>query len=228
MRLLASAVAVSVVLMLTACDPGGPEPVATAPAESPSATATIEPTAEAEPAAATVLIRTESLAVLDEDAVVMAEFDYFESPTAAIATLTEVFGGDPVVTAFEGHTHQWPGNYYAWDGFTLIDYDGPSIAYGEDFAVASSAAVVRGLTVETVSDITVGASAAAVEAAGGVIQSFSYEGTSATWYQVDGIAGTDPEWIEWEGGSRIYVNAAMTGPGGTVTILSAPVANYGT
>ena len=230
MRLIAPAIAVSLLMLLTACDPGGSDPAPPASSE-PSESATVEPVvdeeAEAEPEAATILFRTESFAILDEDDVTMQEFDYFDSPAEAISALTEVFGGAPVVTPFEGHTHQEPGNYYAWDAFTLIDYDAPAVAYGEEYGVASSAAVVRGLTVETVADLTVGSTAAAAIAAGGSEQGFSYDGMTAAWIQLDIVAGTDPEWLSFEGGSRIFVHAALSGPGGTITILSAPVANYG-
>ncbi len=229
MRLIAPAIAVSLVLLLTACDPSGSDPTPPPPSE-PADSATLAAPAETAapaPAAATILLRTASFAILGEDDVALQQFDYFDPPAEAISALTAAFGGAPTVTAFEGHTHQWPGSYYAWDGFTLIDYDGPAIAYGEDFGVATNAAVVRGLTVETVGDITVGASAAAVAAAGGIVQGFDYEGTSATWYQLDAVAGTDPEWADWDGGPRIFVNAAMTAADGTVSILSAPVANYG-
>ena len=158
MRLIAPAIALSVLVLLTACDPGTAEPTLPVSAE-PSGTSTIEPAVEEveeeEPDAATILIRTESFSILDEDDVAMEEFDYFDSPDGAIAALTEVFGSAPTITPFEGHTHQWPGNYYTWDGFTLIDYDGPAVAYWEEYDVASSAAVVRGLAVETVGGITV-------------------------------------------------------------------------
>ena len=229
MRLITPAIAVSLLILLTACDPGGVDP-APPPSAEPSESATVEPVVEEEvdePEPATIVLRTESFAILDEDDATMDEFDYFEAPTDAIATLTEVFGGEPVITGFEGNTHQWPGSYYIWDAFTLIDYDGPAIAYGQDYDVASSAAVVRGLAIETVGGITVGSSAAEAIAAGGSEQGFSYEGTTAAWIQLDVVAGTDPEWAEWDGGPRIFVHAALSAPGGTVTILSAPVANYG-
>ena len=216
--------------MLTACSPAGSPATPPPPSVSPTAPATVEPVDEEDPdpEAATILLRTDFFAVLDDDGAVMQQFDYFDDPTAAIAALTEVFGSAPTVTAFEGHTHQWPGNAYAWDGFSIVDWvGGPGIAYGEDFAVTAGSAVVRGLAVETVGGITVGSSDAQIVAAGGLVQSFSYEGTSATWYQLDVQPGTDPEWAEFQGGPKIYVNAAVDIAGGPVTLLTAPVANYG-
>jgi hypothetical protein len=228
MRIIAPAIAVSLVLLLTACDPGGSGPVPTATPE-PTESTTVEPVVDedTEPQAATILFRTESFAILDEDDATMDEFDYFDSPAEAIAALTEAFGGAPVITTFEGHTHQWPGSNYTWDAFTLIDYDGPSIAYGEDYDVSTSASVVRGLAIETVGGITIGSTAAAGIATGGFVVDYSAESAGSVWLQLDIVASTDPEWAGVEGGPRIFVYGGLTGPDGTITTLSAPAANYG-
>ena len=230
MRLITPAIAVSLFILHTECTPVVSPSTPHAPSATSTTSSTAEPEAEeeAEPAPATILLRTDFFAVLDEDDVVMQQFDYFDDPTAAIAALTEVFGGEPTVTAFEGYTHQWPGNQYSWDAFSIIDWvGGGGIAYGEDYAVTARSAVVRGLSVETVGDITVGSTEAQLGAAGALVQGFSYEGTTATWYELDGRPATDPEWAGWEGGPRIYVNAAVDAAGGPVTQLTAPVANYG-
>jgi len=226
MRLIAPAIAVSLLVLLTACDPGTAESTPPVPAE-PSATASVDAVVDEDetPQPTTVLLRTQYFAILDEDDAVIEQFDYFDSPTGAIAALSEAFGGEPATSHYEGHLEQAPGTFYSWDGFTLLDYDGPAVAYGEDFEVSTTAAVVRGLAVETVGLVTVGTTAAQVAAAGGL--EVIWDGSPLLWYEVDAVPGTDPEWAEWAGGSRISVTAAIASAGGPVTSLTAPSANYG-
>ena len=226
MRLIAPAIAVSLLVLLTACNPGTAEstpPVPSDPTTTASADAVVDEDETPQPT--TVLLRTQYFAILDEDDVVIEQFDYFDSPTGAIAALSEAFGSEPATSHYEGHVEQAPGTFYSWDGFTLLDYDGPAVAYGEDFEVSTTAAVVRGLAVETVGGVTVGTTAAQVAAAGGL--EVVWDGSPLLWYEVDAVPGTDPEWAEWAGGSRNSVTAAIASAGGPVTSLTAPSANYG-
>lgn len=230
MRLIAPAIAVTLLALLTACEPGGsPSAPATpdsSPGDSSSSTPEPEPTEaldEDESGAATIVITTSLLLINDDEGSTINHFDYFDAPTAAITALTDYFGGDPVVTAFEGGKHSWPGNYYTWDAFTLIDWvGGPGIPYGEDFGVRSTAATVRGLHVETVSGITIGSTNAAVAAAGGVGGSYVYEGTTYAWMELDHLS-VDNEFPE----ALVFVYVTLSGVGGTVTQLAAPAANFG-
>ena len=226
MRLTAPAIAVSLLVLLTACDPGAAEPTAPVSSE-PSEIASADPVVDEDepPQPTTIMLRTQYFAILDEEDAVIEQFDYFDAPTGAIAALSEAFGGEPSTSHYEGHLEQAPGTFYSWDGFTLLDYDGPAVAYGEDFEVSTTAAVVRGIAVETVGGVTVGTTSAQVVAAGGL--EVLWDGSPLLWYEVDAVPGTDPEWAEWAGGSRISVTAAIASSGGPVTSLTAPSANYG-
>lgn len=171
----------------------------------------------------TIVITTSLLLINDDEGTAIDHFDYFDSPTAAISALTEHFGGEPVVTSFEGGNHSWPGNYYTWDAFTLIDWvGGPGIPYGEDFGVRSSSATVRGQHVETVAGLTIGSTSAAVAAAGGVGGSYEYEGSTHAWLELDHVS-VDNEFPE----ALVFVYVTLSGVGGTVTQLAAPAANFG-
>jgi hypothetical protein len=230
MRLITPVIAVTLLALLSACDPGGSSPTPATPDSSSTdgSSSTPEPTEtdapeDEDPAAATIVITTSLLLVNDDDGSTLDHFDYFDSPTAAINALTEYFGGDPVVTPFEGSNHSWPGNFYTWDSFTLVDWvGGPGIPYGEDFGVRSASATVRGLHVETVSGITIGSTSAAVTAAGGVGGSYVYDGTTYAWMELDHLA-VDNEFPD----ALVFVYVTLSGVGGTVTQLAAPAANFG-
>lgn len=226
MKILSTLLAAVVLTTLTACLPTFPPPTTTSPtptAETPGATVTPEPTEPTEPVAATILITTSLLLVNDAEGSTIAHFDYFGDPIAAIEAFTEFFGGDPVVTPFEGSNHSWPGNYYTWDGFTIIDHvGGPGIPFGEDFAVRTTAGTVRGIQVETVADVTIGSTSAAVVAAGGFGGSYEYDGTTYAWLELDHVT-VDSDTPE----SLVFVYVTLSGVGGTVTQLAAPAANWG-
>ena len=215
-------------LALTGCAPA-PTPDHHRPPPTAVPTVSASPTAEpeTEPRAATIVLATLSFTVLDEDGALLHEYDYFEPAAAPIADLTEIFGAAPVITAFPGFTHQWPGSEYAWGGFSLVDFDGPSIAYGEDFDLVVRAAEVNGIGIEVVGGAQVGDTSAAGLAAGGVVQSYPDFPDITPWLEFDTSVAPDPEWADWDGGPRRFVYGETTGAGGPISMLRAPSVNYG-
>lgn len=223
MRIATPLLAIAVIAALAACAPapasGGP-----GPSSSPKPTETVEPVVEeeTEPEASLIVVRTSGVTVLDEDGASMGSYGYFDEVTGVIAAFSEYFEGEPVVSPFEGSNHSWPGNFYTWDGFTIVDHvGGPGIPYGEDFAVKVTGATVRGITVETVGGIAVGDTSAAAVAAGGVADSYEYEGTIVGWVQLDPVPA--PEFD----GALVFVYLSLGTPGGPITQFAAPAANYG-
>ena len=218
--LLAPPVALALLIALAACVPTTPP--ATTPTLSsplPTATAAEELTG---PTPATIVISTSLILVNDSEGTTIDHFDYFADPTAAIDAFTEYFGGEPVVTPFEGSNHEWPGNFYNWDDFGIIDYVGGPGSTGEDFGVRAAAATVRGLVIETVHGIAVGDTAATASAAGAIAGSLEYEGTTHAWLEMDRISVDNnvPD-------ARAFVYLTLTSTGETITQLHAPSGNYG-
>lgn len=211
--------ALVVLAALAACVPIDPPAATPSPSPTVTATATEEPTG---PTPATVVLSTSLILVNDAEGATIDHFDYFDDPTAAIAAFTEYFGGDPVVTPFPGSNHEWPGNFYEWDDFGIIDYVGGPGGSGEDFGVRATAATVRGLGIETVSGIAVGDTAATAAAAGAIAVSQEIEGTTYAWLELDRISVDNSRPDE-----LIYVYLTLSAPGGTITQLTAPVANFG-
>ena len=212
--------ALVVIAALAACapiDPPAAPPALSSP--SPAATGEEEP---AGPTPATVVLSTSLILVNDAEGTAIDHFDYFDDPTAAIAAFTEYFGGDPVVTPFPGNNHEWPGNFYHWDDFGIIDYVGGPGGSGEDFGVRATATTVRGLDIETVGGIAVGDTAATAAAAGAIAVSQEIEGNTYAWLELDRISVDNSRPDE-----LIYVYLTLSAPAGTITQLTAPVANFG-
>ena len=207
-------------IMLAACAPIA-LPAATPTLSSPSPTAT-EAEGPTGPTPATIVITTSLILVNDSEGTTIDHFDYFTDPTAAIDAFTEYFGGDPVVTPFEGGNHEWPGNFYNWDDFGIIDYVGGPGSTGEDFGVRATAATVRGLVIETVDGIAVGDAAATASAAGATAGSLEYEGTTHAWLEMDHISVDNnvPD-------ARVFVYLTLSSTGEIITQLHAPSGNYG-
>ena len=231
MKPIAPVLALVVLAALTACDrtpaEPGAEPTVPGPESSSSAEPTEQPVDNTDPVADSILITTLTFAILDEEGSVLHEYDYFDPAAPVIADLTTLLGSAPVATPFEGHTHQWPGTDYTWGGFTLKDWDGPAVAYGQDFDIIVSSAAVHGLDVVTVGGIHVGSTTAEATAAGGSYQDTIFDFAIDPMFEMDSMLAPDPEWAEWYGGPRRYVYAHLTGADGTVDSLGAPYVNYG-
>jgi len=225
MRILSPLLAIAVIATLSACTPTVP-PVAPGASSSPTPTETIEPVVEPDPVPALIVIARESFTIADSEGTVTDDFDYVTDPAAAVARLTEVFGGSPIISNDEGNFHEWPSVIYTWSGFSVIDYiGGGSIPFGADYEVASSAATVNGVQIEAPGGVTVGDSTATATTAGGTAFSEVYDVT-VSWVEIDAIPDPNPEWAGWVGGPRIFVRLALDAPAGTVTTIAAPLVNY--
>lgn len=120
---------------LSACVPGGGP--STAPTASPTAAATSSPTPEV-PAAASVAISAEAIAVLDADGAMIVSFDYFQPTADVVAGLSEHLGA-PVDSPYEGGLESPPGVNHDWGGLRLIDNDAPVSApyYGDHWVIVT-------------------------------------------------------------------------------------------
>ncbi len=139
-----------------------------APAETPpAAPVSAEPEAQAEPEARAelVTVTAESITVTANDGTAIATFDYFQPTDDLVVGLTEVFDLEPRQERFEGgEGHAVPQTEWEWDGFFLIDNDGPGDPphYTNHF-VQVTVPAVGGVGIETVDGIRVGDDAATIE-----------------------------------------------------------------
>jgi hypothetical protein len=108
-------------LTLAACVAPSPTPEPTVSTPVGSSPADPTPTAEPEPLASVtaLVMRPEVLQLVDADRAVVAELDYLSDPTAAIDTLTSVFGSAPTEEEDPGWSHAPPATAHRWGDFTL-------------------------------------------------------------------------------------------------------------
>lgn len=129
------AVVIAAVLALTACTSGSQPPPSAIAVPTPAATATAVPTPAADPldSVTSLVARPTALELRAADGTVIASLDYMSSPTAAISTLTTVFGAPPDEEPYRGTNHTPPGIYHVWDGFVLDErfYDEERRAEGD-------------------------------------------------------------------------------------------------
>ncbi len=148
---------------LTACDPGTPAvtPTAAAPAATEAATST--PTAE--PVVATSVYFDASIVEIraGDD---VTSFDYYADPDELVDALTLAFGFAPSATSYSGGAHVPPGVRWEWSGFEIIDPDGfiPDDETTPTFQLATSAATVGDVAIESFGDLTIGSTQAEFEA----------------------------------------------------------------
>ena len=107
-----------------------------------------------------LVVSASSIRVVLDDGTIGDEFGYFEPIEPVAAALTAVFGGEPVVTTYEGI----PSVDYDWSGVS-IGTDGPAQPpTGPEIIMHVTAAEVRGIGIETVDGIKVGDPVAVLEA----------------------------------------------------------------
>ncbi|MGR2753113.1 hypothetical protein [Agromyces arachidis] len=118
---LRAALVAALVLPLAACA-AEPAPASAPPAEPApvSASPSAEPADPLE-AVVAVVLRPDVLELIDDGGSVVAEVDYMGDPAEAVATLTTVFGADPVSDPIEASPHFPGGVEHRWDGFRLIE-----------------------------------------------------------------------------------------------------------
>ena len=112
------AVALAVVLTLSACVSPLPTPT---PTPTPVATPTPTPSTAADPitTVAALVMRPESLQLMDVDGTVVAHLDYLSDPADAVGVLTALFGAAPTDEDFSGSSHFPPTTAHRWGDFTL-------------------------------------------------------------------------------------------------------------
>lgn len=213
-----------VALALGGCGPT-PEPDRTPSASAtPAATATPRSTPtsepEPEPRVATIVLRTETLTLLDEGDAVVATFSFLDEPAPLIALLTEAFGADPAVSLDAGSMETPTATIYEWGGFTLWDQDYVTPRLGfPNFLVIAEAPAVSGVALETLGGVHVGSSAAEVAAIASA--QYPFEGEQIT--EADPVPVPDEPDIP---GAAVTVSlwGTLDDPAQQIT---APVRNYG-
>ena len=117
-----AAAALSLVLALSGCFGPTPTPTPTPDAASPRPTPTATPPAEPVDPLTTVtsiVARPEAVELRDATGAVVVALDYLSPPADAVATLTTVFGREPVDESYDGSSHFPPSTAHRWDGFEL-------------------------------------------------------------------------------------------------------------
>ncbi len=139
-----------------------PSATPAAPAVTPSAT---PGRAEPESPGRVLTVTAEFLTVTTDDGTPIAEFDYFQPTEDVIVGMSELFGIKPARERFEGgEGHAQAQTSWEWDGFFLIDEDGPGDPpLDTDYFVAVTVPAVGEVDIETVDGIQVGNDAATIE-----------------------------------------------------------------
>ena len=122
--LIGSILAVTLALAGCAGEPGAPTGASTSAAATTPPPTTITPSPEptaVDPLESVVALvaRPTVLELRSADAAVVAEIDYLEEPTAAIATLTALFGTVPVDETYAATNHSPAGILHTWGSVTL-------------------------------------------------------------------------------------------------------------
>lgn len=176
-----------------------------------------------------MVISVNGIAIVDTDGETIAEFGYFDGEAlAAVAALTEAFGTEPVQSE-TGSTNHPESNAHvsSWSGLELRDMTAETLfPHVPAFKVLVTGAESNGIDIRTTDGVYVGMALAEVEA-------LSYR----SW--VDTGTGTDlpiylleQKPVEIDTGSD-YEPAALSvvvsskAPADTVTLISAPGANFG-
>lgn len=157
----------AIALTLTACaqsipqsDPTDAAPTAPATA-SPTAPATPSPTTEPAAEPDRLVMSATEVQIVLTDGTVGSQFGYFDPISDVVAQLTELFGQEPVMTAYEGTAaadYDWPG--------LSVGTDGPGTPpTGAEVIMFVTAAEVAGISIESVDGAQVGDPLAPLEAA---------------------------------------------------------------
>jgi hypothetical protein len=154
-------------LLLAGCTPSSStEPATSAsPAPSPSSSSSSSTSPSAAPEVSseptTIVVSTSELQLLLEDGSVSGEFVYADALDAVVAKLTELFGAEPTVTAYEGTA----AADYVWDGFR-VGTDGPTDTVGwPETYVTATATEINGIAIESAEGYRIGDDLLALEAA---------------------------------------------------------------
>ena len=137
-----AAVIAALVLLFTGCAPAAPSssPMPSVSAEVPSPTPTATAAVDPLTTVTTFVIRPEALQLLDGAGGIVAEMGYLSDASAAIDSLTVVFGSESTDEEFAGSSHHAPSTAHFWGGFTLWEP-----RYVEHWADIESAGTTLGL-----------------------------------------------------------------------------------
>lgn len=149
-------------MSLAACasNAAGPQPST----GSPSAAADPVPSDPPAPAAS-ILVGSDGLQVVDADGAVLESVTYFDPIADVVAVISAATRQDPVVEPHSGGIESSPGTAYVWDGLLLNDTDEPAAApplYPEWY-VRVEGPTAGNLALTTVEHVAVGQTQAEVE-----------------------------------------------------------------
>ena len=195
------------------------------PSPSPS------PTAPAVASAERVVIDSEHITVLADDASELARFDYFQPTHEVVAGLSSYLGA-PVDTWFEGHGEAPPATYHEWGGLRLVDTvpEGEAPFYPEHWVRVTSTDA-NGLFLSTADGVAVGDDVEVLIPAADDLYRWTTPETGAAMvsFRIDlielpDLPGADPN-SSWSPSFGVVV--VGDDAAGVVTFLSAPSANFG-
>jgi len=173
-----------------------------------------------------ILITSTELQLFGDDGALAATHTYFDTTTDVVASLTALFGGDPVITTTPGSCcHEFPATHYTWGGFRLYDSEQEISAPAfPEFSVFVDSTESDGVVFETVDEIQVGDSATAVDAAHpGAEERFVSSGVDTQLFMVGGVERPDPSGID----VTISVALFTDHPDGSISDIRAPSCNCG-
>jgi hypothetical protein len=224
LRTAMAVVAVAAVSTLVGCAATGPDrgPVSSTPA--PEATAS-----EAPPLPSALVIAGTEVRVLDEKGTQLDSLPYSVAPASAIAFFTEMLDEEPVVETLQSPENcLQSGTFATWDDALVLGYGWRFLPEGQQFTVTARAVTAAGITLQTPSGVTVGASIAPLQEEIPTEQRHpTMDGPTGAFDRVDYdvAAGQWSEPGSQESDTLAYWGATAQAVDDAVSILHAPV-NY--
>jgi hypothetical protein len=206
------------VLALSACGGGTPDPGPTVGTPDATPAPTGEPAPDQATSPARIVVSTEGVQVFAFDDSILEEISIYDATPNAVADMTAAFGTEPAVSDDPGGMEVAPSRVYDWSGFTIIDYEGDTIM-NTDFVFDVYVDAVADIEIVTYSGLQIGdplADAVAVS---------DYE-TGFPEYTALGSVPIDPATVG-EAGPGLLIYTGVFGPGGTISRIVAPSPNWG-
>lgn len=203
-------------VILTGCSSIGPQANIPAPAGTPTITEEKGTSPESRAPPDHLVVSASSIQVVLDDGTMGDEFGYFEPIELVVAALTDVFGGEPVMTNYEGI----PSVDYDWSGVS-IGTDGPAQRpTNPELIMRVTAAEVHGIGIETVDGIQVGDPVAVLEVAN-PSHRWQRDGVEELVIKVNSVPVTP------EDNERTFSVELRSCPAdGPVTQFAAPIKNF--
>lgn len=218
-------------LSLTACTAPTPPPATSEQSSSTSASpeASAEAQAEAPAEAASIEVSVDGIAILGAGGETIAEFGYFDADAApAIAALTEAFGAAPTESQSASTNHPESDSVNSeWSGFELRDLAAETLHPDyPNFTVRVTVPESNGISIRTTDGVHVGMPIAEVEPLSYRNWVDTGTGTEIPIFLLEQQpveTSTSPDYEP----AALSVIVSSTSPGGVVTDIGAPAANFG-